>query len=146
VDSDFPVQDTCYRTLDESAVNFSANPLFTYATDLLQFDAFLTQLSLRDFTLEGSIGPDSMSLGGITFKVILDVREVTEMMGVDNYSEVCTLAGNVGTECMPCPHDDSVEACIEIQGTGMSATLVGGGLVDIAEENTHEDCEKTEDE
>ena len=62
IDTGFPEQDTCYRTLDQSDVDFSTNPLFTYATDLLQFDAFLTQLSLRDFILEGSIEESQLNI------------------------------------------------------------------------------------
>ena len=139
-----PEQDTCYRTLDQTNIDFTANPLFIHQTDSLQFDAFAAQLSLRDLVIEGSIAPDGLSLGGITFTVSLDVREVTELMGVDNYGEVCTLAANVGTECMPCKHD-GVEACIEVSGTGLSGALVGADLIEILTEQEHEDCDKDED-
>ena len=136
-------QDTCYRTLEQSNVMFDTNPLFTFNTELLEFDAFSAMLRLRSMSLEGSVAPDVLSLAGISFNVVLDVREVTEMMGVDNYEEVCALAGNVGTECEPCVHDDVV-ACIQVEGTGLTGTLVGGDLIEIGEMNTHEECEKTE--
>lgn len=138
-------QDTCYRTLEQSNVAFDTNPLFTFNTELLEFDAFSAMLRLRSLSLEGSVAPDVLSLAGITFNVVLDVREVTEMMGVDNYEEVCTLASNVGTQCAPCAHDE-VAACIEVEGTGLSGTLVGGDLIEISEMNTHEECEKTDQE
>ena len=144
-DSEFPEQDTCYRTLDQDEVDFSANPLFIHETDLLQFDAFLAQLSLRDLSIEGSISPDGMGLAGITFQVTLDVREVTDMMGVNDFTEVCDLAANVGTNCSPCAHD-GVEACIHVAGTGMSSTVTSVDLLDISVEREHEDCDQKEEE
>ena len=144
-DTSIPEQDTCYRTLDQTEIDFSQNPLFVHETDALQFDAFAAQLSLRDLSIEGSIAPDGLTMGGITFEVSLDVREVTELMGVDNYGEVCTLASNVGTECVPCKHD-GVEACIEVSGTGLSGTLAAGDLIEILTEQEHEDCDKSSED
>ena len=138
-------QDMCYRTLEQSDVLFDTNPLFTFDTDLLEFDAFAAMLRLRNLSLEGSVAPDVLSLAGVRFSLVLDVREVTEMMGVENYEEVCSLAANVGTECEACVHD-GVTACIPVEGTGLTGRLVSGDLTEIAEMNTHEECEKTEQE
>ena len=140
-----PEQDTCYRTLDQTEIDFTENPLFVHQADALQFDAFTAQLSLRDLRIEGSIAPDGLSLGGITFQVTLDVREVTDMMGVDNFNEVCALASNVGSDCVPCQHD-GVEACIDVAGTGLEGSLTSGNLIEILTEQEHEDCDKSSEE
>ena len=44
-------QDMCYRTLEQSDVLFDTNPLFTFDTDLLEFDAFAAMLRLRNLSL-----------------------------------------------------------------------------------------------
>ena len=143
-DTTFPEQDICYRTLDQPDIDFTANPLFRHTNESVQFDAFTAQLTLRDVVLEGSFAPDMVSLAGITFGLVLDVREVTEMMGVNDYNDVCALAANVGTACVECTHD-GVSACIEVWGTGMTGTAVNLELAEILEKNLDEECDKSDE-
>jgi hypothetical protein len=140
----FPEQDTCFRTMALEDVDFD-NPMFLLEADLLQFDAFLAALSLRDFYVSGSVGPDGLSLAGISFEMTMDLREVTDVLGVNNYEEVCSLAANVGSNCRPCPQDN-VESCITVSAMAIEGTVVPVEIETIEVANTHPDCDKADEE
>jgi hypothetical protein len=131
-------QDICYRTMDLAELGVeSAN--FSYEDSELIIDFYETELSFLDLWLSGTFAPDGSWIGGVSLVAKVDVRGLSETMGLGEADEICTFAEGINAPCEPCS-TDGASYCIAIAAEKISATAVDLDLQQIEENNAFEEC------
>jgi hypothetical protein len=131
-------QDLCYRTLDLADFGIESAD-FSYQDSELTIDFYETELSFLDLWLSGTFAPDGSWIGGVSLVANVDVRGITDTMGLGNADEICTLSESLGAPCNPCS-SDSAAYCIAIAAEKISATAVNLDLQWIEENDSFEEC------
>jgi len=136
-------QDICYRTLDLSDLGI-ASADFTYEDAELVIDFYETELSFLDLWLSGTFAPDASWIGGVSFIAKVDVRALSETLGMGDADDICIYSGELGAGCQPCSSDGE-SYCIEIAAEKLSATAVDLELQKIEVNNSFEECVEEEE-
>lgn len=133
-------QDYCARTISVEASTESL-PLVTGAEVDFTFGAMGGLLRIDSIEFEGTLGSDLESIGGLTYKAVVGMAEVAEMLpefGGESVS--CDLAANLGIPCQPCPSNADLQ-CITIAAKGIDGDVVGTSLDEIAVTGAHPNCD-----
>jgi hypothetical protein len=131
-------QDICYRTIDLADFGVESAD-FSYEESELTIDFYETELSFLDLWISGTFAPDGSWIGGVALVAKVDVRGLTETMGLGEPDEVCTFAEGLGAPCEPCSNDGE-SYCISISVEKISATAVDVDLQKIEENDSFEEC------
>ena len=102
-------QDFCARTIAVEA-STETLPLVTGAEINFTFGAMGGQLRIDSIEFEGTLGSDLSSIGGLTYKAVVGMAELVDMLpefGGESVS--CDLAANLGIPCQPCPSDADLQ-------------------------------------
>ena len=134
-------QDECFRTLDLEDWVPLTGPDFSYTANRVSFGAYAADVELMNVAASGTIAPDGESVAGFALATEVDVREVAEVLGISTMKdEICDLAENVGTPCLPCDTDGTMNcvALVADQAFGMHASV--DGLVEVLEADSVAGC------
>jgi hypothetical protein len=131
-------QDICYRTLDLADFGIESAD-FSYQDSELTIDFYETELSFLDLWLSGTFAPDGSWIGGVSIVANVDVRGLTDTMGLGDADEICTLSESLGAPCDSCSNDGA-SYCIAIAAEKISATAVDVDLQKIEENDSFEEC------
>ncbi len=144
-DNEPPGQDFCARTVDVTAVDFSASPFLAFGPTSIEFNAYLGVITLHDMMVRTTVAPDGASLGGMALAAVIDVRSVSEAVDMDT-GELCELLEVYGAPCEPCP-EDSEPFCVSTAADQLDAMEVPTRVERILEAYADPRCEEepTED-
>jgi hypothetical protein len=131
-------QDLCYRTLDLAEFGVE-NADFSYEDSELIIDFYETELSFLNLWLSGTFAPDGSWIGGVSIVANVDVRGLTESMGLGSADDICTFAEGLGAPCESCSNDGEAY-CIEIAAEKISALAVDVDIEKIEENDSFEEC------
>jgi len=134
-------QDTCFRTTDVEAVDFTTTPFFAIGVDRFGFEAFETQLDLINLTVEGTFATDGEAVGGVRYGLAVSAADVAGVLGLEGgVEEACGFAETLDESCGPCPDDSSAE-CLVIITDGIDAPEVGFPVVPVDDPESDPDCQ-----
>jgi len=131
-------QDVCYRTIDLSELGIESAD-FYYEDAELVMDFYQTELSFLNLLMSGTFAPDGSWIGGVSLLANVDVRGISETIGLGDADDICTYAKELDSPCEPCSSDDKAY-CILIAAEKISATAVGIDLSQIEENNSFDEC------
>jgi len=131
-------QDRCFRTMDLSEFGVESAD-FSYEDSELIIDFYETELSFLDLWLSGTFAPDGSWIGGVSVVANVDVRGISDTMGLGEPEEICTFAEGVDAPCEPCSTDGE-NFCIAVAAEKISATAIDLDLQQIEENNSFEEC------
>ena len=131
-------QDICYRTIDLEELGVDSAD-FYYEDAELVMDFYHTELSFLNLLLSGTFAPDGTWIGGVSLFANVDVRGLSETLGLGTADDICTYANELDSPCQPCSNDDE-EYCIYIAAEKISATAIDLDLERIEENNSFEEC------
>jgi hypothetical protein len=138
---DDATQDECFRTLDLDDWVPLAGPDFSYSASRVAFGAYAADVELMNVDASGTISPTGTSVAGFALATEIDVREVAVVLGISSMEdEICELAENVGTPCLPCDTDGSLN-CVQLvadQAYGVNTSL--DGLIEVLEADAVPGC------
>ncbi len=140
-EGDDVTQDECFRTLDLDDWVALTGPDFSYSASRVSFGAYAADVELMNVEASGTISPDGESVAGFALATEIDVREVAEVLGISSMKdEICDLAENVGTPCLACDTDGTMNcvALVADQAYGVNASV--DGLIEVLEADAVAGC------
>ena len=131
-------QDICYRTIDLEELGVDSAD-FYYEDAELVMDFYHTELAFLNLLLSGTFAPDGSWIGGVSLYANVDVRGLSETLGLGTADDICSFAKELESPCQPCSTDDAAY-CITIAAEKISATAVNMDLEKIELNNSFEEC------
>jgi len=131
-------QDLCYRTLDLADLGVESADFYYEDAELI-IDFYETELSFLNLWLSGTFAPDGSWIGGVSLVANVDVRGISETMGLGTPEDICTFSAELDAECQPCSNDGEA-FCIEIAAEKISAVAVNLDIQEIEENDSFEEC------
>jgi hypothetical protein len=131
-------QDICYRTLDLEELGVDSAD-FYYEDAELVMDFYHTELSFLNLLMSGTFAPDGSWIGGVSLFANIDVRGLSQTLGLGTADDICAFARELESPCEPCSTDNE-DYCITIAAEKISATSLNIDLEQIELNNSFEEC------
>ena len=96
-------------------------------------------MTFYDVALSGTVSSDGKELGGINYRMSIDIAELVSVMNVSDTETLCEHAENLGSSCGPCP-DGSSDTCTTVSARGLLGETAMAPVVPVEVNNKNEDC------